>query len=296
MKTTTSHRLIKAATESQSEQVSRATRRIHTEPFLLPGGERGCLLVHGFTGDPTETRALGEYLAAQGHTVLGVCLAGHAGTPEDISHVSWRDWLASVEAGFERLRPVCSHITVIGFSLGGALTLLLAQRRRFEQMVLLATPLYLSGDWRLNLLPVVRYVVPWYYPYQAGIMTDPGVEARLRLYRPDADPHDPQVQAYLHNNVRISVAGIYQVTRTLARARRLLPGVTLPALIMQGCDDQNIPIDSASELYARLGTPPNHKTLVWWKETGHHLIITGPRLEAIFARIAAFVAEPTPAR
>ena len=47
-------------------------------PFFFAGGDVGCLLVHGFTGTPHEMRFLGERLAAQGYTVSGVCLAGHA--------------------------------------------------------------------------------------------------------------------------------------------------------------------------------------------------------------------------
>ena len=40
------------------------------EPFLLPGGRHGVLLIHGFTGLPAELRLLGEHLNAQGFTVL----------------------------------------------------------------------------------------------------------------------------------------------------------------------------------------------------------------------------------
>ncbi len=64
------------------------------EPFVFPGGPVGCLLVHGFTGTPKEMRWLGEYLAGQGHTVLGVRLAGHATQPEDMIRARWWDWAA----------------------------------------------------------------------------------------------------------------------------------------------------------------------------------------------------------
>jgi carboxylesterase len=32
------------------------------EPFFLPGGKTGCVLVHGFTGSPKEMRMIGDYL------------------------------------------------------------------------------------------------------------------------------------------------------------------------------------------------------------------------------------------
>ena len=36
------------------------------EPFLLPGGDHGVLLVHGFTGAQAEMLLLGQYLDKQG--------------------------------------------------------------------------------------------------------------------------------------------------------------------------------------------------------------------------------------
>ena len=49
----------------------------NAEPFFYPGNETGCLLIHGFTGAPTEMQPLGKYLADCGYSVLGIRLAGH---------------------------------------------------------------------------------------------------------------------------------------------------------------------------------------------------------------------------
>jgi carboxylesterase len=70
------------------------------EPFFFQGNKIGCLLIHGFTGAPKEMRWLGEYLANQGYTVLGVRLAGHATRPEDMRRMNWEDWAVSVEDGY----------------------------------------------------------------------------------------------------------------------------------------------------------------------------------------------------
>lgn len=44
------------------------------EPFFLPGSHKGVLLVHGFTGSPSEMILLGNDLYKRGYTVLGVRL------------------------------------------------------------------------------------------------------------------------------------------------------------------------------------------------------------------------------
>ena len=61
------------------------------EPFTMKGGATGGLLVHGVTGTPHEMLWLGTQLAADGHTVRGPRLAGHATTPEEMSATRWPD-------------------------------------------------------------------------------------------------------------------------------------------------------------------------------------------------------------
>ena len=55
----------------------------------------GIVLVHGFLASPAELRELGEKLAARGHAVIGVRLAGHGTSPWDLRDRSWQDWLES---------------------------------------------------------------------------------------------------------------------------------------------------------------------------------------------------------
>jgi len=59
------------------------------QPFRLRGGNRGCLLLHGFAGTPPEVRGLGEHLAANGFDVLAPLLAGHGLTPEAMAQTRW---------------------------------------------------------------------------------------------------------------------------------------------------------------------------------------------------------------
>jgi len=97
------------------------------EPFFFPGqGENariGCLVSHGFTGTPKEVRWLGEYLNEQGYTVCGIRLTGRATQPEDMVRSRWRDWLLSVEDGYNLLRGCTDQVFLLGLSMGGILSL-----------------------------------------------------------------------------------------------------------------------------------------------------------------------------
>ena len=99
------------------------------EPFFLPGGKRGVLLIHGFTGLPAELLLLGQYLNKRGYTVLGVRLAGHATTVEDMSHMTGEDWMDSVRDGYALLSGICEDISAVGHSMGGLLALRLAAEK-----------------------------------------------------------------------------------------------------------------------------------------------------------------------
>jgi carboxylesterase len=99
------------------------------EAFSFEGGNVGALVVHGFTGSPFSTRPWGEYLAANGLTVLGPRLPGHGTRWQEMNLTRWQDWYGEVERGFDRLRSSCDQVFVLGLSMGGALVLRLAEEK-----------------------------------------------------------------------------------------------------------------------------------------------------------------------
>ncbi|MBX3700550.1 MAG: alpha/beta fold hydrolase [Dokdonella sp.] len=99
---------------------------IKPSEFHLRGGRAGVLLIHGLTGTPTEMRYVGNCLQRAGFSVLGVHLAGHCGSVDDLLATGWRDWAASVADAADRLREDVDHLFVAGLSMGAVLALKLA--------------------------------------------------------------------------------------------------------------------------------------------------------------------------
>ena len=124
--------------------------------YFFKGSDIGCLLIHGFTGTPAELRELGERLKAEGYTVCGVKLKGHGTTLEDFEKSTYVDWIASVEAAYKKLKSTCSKIYVIGHSMGGVLTLNLAQNYTADKLVLLA-PALVNRDKNSLFVPFLKY-------------------------------------------------------------------------------------------------------------------------------------------
>jgi carboxylesterase len=127
------------------------SKRRLTDPFYYVGNSMGVLLIHGFTGSPSEMRFLGERLAGEGWTVLGVCLSGHGSTPEELANTSWEDWVRDAENGVKQLRQSCNRVVGIGLSMGGLIALHMASQGMLDGMITMNAPILLQ-DWGARLV------------------------------------------------------------------------------------------------------------------------------------------------
>ncbi len=120
------------------------------EPWSSPdGGPHGALVLHGFTGSPVSVRPLGELLAAAGFAVELPRLPGHGTSVEDLVETGWDDWLTEAERALAALqaRTPDGRVVVVGLSMGGALTLALAEAHsELAGIVLINTPVAASAE------------------------------------------------------------------------------------------------------------------------------------------------------
>ncbi len=241
------------------------------EPFLYPGGDTGCLLVHGLTGAPEEMRWMGRYLADQGFTVLGVRLFAHATQVADMNRARWRDWLATVEDGYHMLQDITKEVVTIGISMGGALSLLLAREFEVSGVLVMATPTRLP-DPRVErfrrLLPLASKFVPTLKLPGESDWVDKDAE-KLQLY-------------YREFPVRAS-AELHDLLREM---RGSLASINAPTLLMYAKGDLGTPPDSAQFIYERLDS--NDKEVIWLENSGHNIPRDASREQA-FEAAAAFV-------
>jgi len=98
------------------------------EPFSAPGGPHGALVLHGFTGCPQSMRRLAQAFAGAGFAVELPRLPGHGTSIEDMLETGWTDWSAHAETAYNDLAARYDKIVVAGLSMGGTLTVWLAER------------------------------------------------------------------------------------------------------------------------------------------------------------------------
>ncbi|PKW15167.1 alpha/beta hydrolase [Saccharopolyspora spinosa] len=131
------------------------------EPFVHDGSEDiGVLLCHGFTSTPQSMRAWCEHLAAEGYTVRCPLLPGHGTRWPDLNRTTWLDWYHAAEAELAELRDRCRLVFVFGQSMGGTLTLRLAQRHPEIAGIVLVNPSVMTLRKTARLLPLLSRVWP----------------------------------------------------------------------------------------------------------------------------------------
>src|SRR5271169_2124203 len=131
------------------------------EPFSCDGGPVGVLLCHGFTGTPQSLRPWAEYLTEAGLTVRVPRLPGHGTSWQEMNRTRWEDWYAEADRNYRELRERCSKVFVMGLSMGGTLTLGLAEQYgdAISGIVLVNPSVHTERADRF-LLPALQLVVP----------------------------------------------------------------------------------------------------------------------------------------
>jgi carboxylesterase len=237
------------------------------EPFYFAGDRIGCLLIHGFTGSPKEMRWMGEYLAARGHTCLGVRLAGHATQPEDLVRTRWRDWVASVEDGYHQLKSSSDQIFVMGLSMGGILALLFAANHAVAGVIAMSTPYSIGSDPRLAYAQWLCWLLP-------------------EVSKGAADWHDPVAGNEHVEYPKYPTRAIAELRDLGIEMRAALPKVKAPVLLMHSRQDRGVLPINAEQIFNRL--PGADKSIVWVENSGH-VITREPERQLVFESAEAFI-------
>ena len=145
------------------------------EPLSIEGGPIGALVLHGFTGTPQGVRDWGLALSGAGLTVSVPRLPGHGTRWQDMARTRWTDWYGEAERAFDELRRCCAEVFVCGLSMGGTLTLRLAEQRAGEIAGAIVVNASLATERKdAKVLPFLRHFIPA-LPGVANDIAKPGV-------------------------------------------------------------------------------------------------------------------------
>jgi carboxylesterase len=207
-----------------------------------PLGHVGVAVIHGFTGCPQSMRPWAEALAEAGCAVRLPRLPGHGTTWQELAETRWPDWYAEADRAVRELQERCSHVFAVGLSMGGTLTLRLAEEHGDAIAGIVTVNATLTNeDKRLRLLPLLTRVLKS-VPGVAGDIAKPGATEL---------GYD-----------RVPVKAIPSLLELMALTLADLGRVTSPALIVRSAVDHVVPPSSGRALMAGLAGNPDVEELV----------------------------------
>jgi carboxylesterase len=105
-------------------------------------------------------RPWGKALADQGWSVRVPRLPGHGTRWQDMNITTWEDWYSEAERNLRELHERCAQVFVCGLSMGGALTLRLAEQHGDALAgIVLVNPAVHTERKDKHLLPLVKHLV-----------------------------------------------------------------------------------------------------------------------------------------
>jgi esterase/lipase len=224
-----------------------------------------CILVHGFTGSPTEVEPLAEALAAEGYDVSVPILYGHAGTKEDMKRATTTQWINSVKPEVERGLQTHRRVHLIGFSMGALLCAILAAEKPVASLTMLAPAVYYVSTKNLFHQTANLIKATW------GKNRGPGMQT---------------IREKLDKMSLVPISSVRQFTRLVQLGKRVLPKLELPILIVQGELDDVVEPRGATFVYNTVSS--KDKTVYYLPNSGH-LLCLGAEAHVVQQHVLAFL-------
>ncbi len=232
---------------------------------IVNNSQKVCLIIHGFAGTPSQMKPLGMSLAKQGFDVYAPLLSGHGTKPSALKNVRNTQWIKDVEKYFNHLKQTYNQVFVIGFSLGGLLSILLNKKNQPDKLVLISTPIKMYGAFFLNFIPLIySFKKTWSWKQD---------EHRLRnLYDIDYE--------------YFPLRSLLEVRKASIKAERSMTSIHCPLLIIQSYYDETVKPISAEIIFNKASSL-NKK--IHWLYKSRHLCVLGEERKDIFKEIIEFV-------
>jgi len=205
------------------------------EPWSIDGDGVGILVLHGFTGSPKSVKPWGQALGEQGWSVRVPRLPGHGTRWQDMNITTWEDWYAEADRNLRELRARCEQVFVMGLSMGGTLTLRLAQEHgdQIDGLVLVNPAVHTERPDRF-LLPVVSRLVGSF----------PGISNDIALEGADEGAYD-----------RLPLKAAHSMSKLWSIVKQDMPRVSQPLLLFRSRQDHVVEPSNAAFILANVSSP-----------------------------------------
>lgn len=240
------------------------------EPFTADGGPVGALLLHGFTGSPKSMRPWAEYLADAGLTVRVPRLPGHGTRWQDMNITTWEDWYAEADRSLSELGKNCDQVVVMGLSMGGSLTLRLAEVHGSSLAgLVIVNPAVHSERPDRFLLPVLHHVIGAF----------PGISNDIKKPGVDEGAYD-----------KIPLKAAHSLTKLWAQVKADIVAVDQPLLLFRSPEDHVVEPSNSAWILEHVSSADVTEVLL---PNSYHVATVDFDAETIFTGSLDFVRRVT---
>jgi carboxylesterase len=206
-------------------------------PFLLQSGRPAALLVHGFPGTPAEMRSLGESLSKAGWTAQGILLPGFGPEIATLGERNFEEWVDAIDKALTELKHEHSPVLLVGYSMGGALSIIESSRHSPDGLILLA-PFWWSQSILQSIILILRPFLPRYFqPFNKADFTDLKVRNGIKNFMPQANLDDPAVQDEIRQ-IKVTSSMFAKLHKMSKLVYKNAESVKMPLLVIQGRQDK----------------------------------------------------------
>ena len=202
-----------------------------------------CLLIHGFTGGVFEVEYLKEYLSERGLPSYAISLKGHTGKRQDLRESTYMDWISSARDQSLEISKNYENVVLVGFSMGGLITLKIMDELATSKIVFVNCPIYLYDLKNLS-SHIVRDVTKKNYS---------------------------NLTRYKNASQIVSTKAIMNFLKILMLTKNEFSKIAIESLIIQ-CKDDEV-VNSRSAEYIRKKIKDNVN--IHYMETGGHRVFVG---------------------
>ena len=234
----------------------------------------GIVICHGYKSAPKEVELLAKFLNELGFKVYAVRLKGHGTSPIDQSNCGFEDWYDSLQIGYSALSMICEKIIMVGFSMGGLLTLLSASKK-IDNSKLLAI-ISINSPLQLN-----NYSAKFARGFELWneILKKFDIHKGQLSYIDD-HPENPNI-----NYSRNYISSVVQLEKLMDECDKNLSLIKCPTLVIQGNNDPVVNPISGQNIYNKINSSLKFFSMLEFK---NHVIIYCNDSQKVFDEIKKF--------
>ena len=238
---------------------------------LIGKKDSAVLLIHGYTGYAGEYYELAESINKEGFTVSLPRLPGHGTNRRDFLKTGWRDWLNHIQNAYLDLKAEYKDVSVVGLSMGGVLSLILASRFNVKKIVLMAPAMAVHSK-SFYLTPIIKFFKK---EMKKDWSPDEGDNENIRKLGKE----------YWSVTLPSQLSHLYKLMRI---AKKGLSKVKCPTLLMLSEIDDSVPLKAGDIIERGFQNVALEKVIL--KESPH-VIVSGKEKDMIISKVVKWLKE-----